>query len=163
MRVMVAAVVLLAGCSQQADTGNAGGAALEAAAIAAEVVRDPKGNALVGLYVRDTDQLCIVATPGGGHRIGVSVDYGDQGCSGTGAVTRSGDRLSVTFDAAPECRVEAQLDGDRVIFPAAVPGACARLCTDRASLAALEVDLLSEAVSEARSMRDRRGRELCGS
>lgn len=158
---MLAAVLLLGGCGQEAETGNAGGAALEAAAIAAGVVRDPQGSAMAGLYARDTDRVCILASDGGGYRIGASVDYGDQGCSGSGVVTRSGDRLSMTFDGAPECRFDARLDGDRIAFPAAVPGACARLCIGRASFAALEVDLLSEAGSEVKGMRDWRGRKLC--
>lgn len=160
MKRVAIAALLLAGCSQPADTGNSGGAALEEAAIAAGVVRDPDASALAGLYARDTDQVCIVAKDGG-YRIGASIDLGDQGCSAAGTVTRSGGRLNVAFDGAPGCAFEAQLDGDRIIFPATMPAGCERLCTDRASFAALEVDLLSEAVSEARSMRDRKDRELC--
>lgn len=160
MRLWLAAALLLAGCSKEVDTGNSGGAALEEAAIAAGVVRDPDAGSLAGLYTRDTDQVCIVAKDGG-YRIGASVDLGDQGCSAAGTVTRSGERLSISFDGAPGCSFDARLDGDRIVFPGAVPGACARLCTDRASLAAVEVDLLSEAATEAAAMRDRKDRELC--
>lgn len=158
---MVAAF-LLAGCAPDTDVGNDGGAALEQAAIAAGVVRDPAGAALAGFYARDTDQVCIIAA-GGGFRIGASVDYGSEGCSGSGAVTRSGERLLVSFDRAPGCTFDARMDGDRIVFPGDVPAACERLCSGRASLAALEVDLLSEAKSEAGGMRDRRGRKLCRS
>jgi len=162
VRLGFAAILLLAGCSEAVDTGNSGGAALEAAAIAAGVVRDPDAGTLAGLYTRDTDQVCIVAKDGT-YRIGASVDYGDQGCSASGTVTRRGERLSIGFDGAPGCNFEARMDGDRIIFPGAVPSACEALCTDRASLAAIEVDLLSEAQSEALAMRDRHGHTPCRS
>lgn len=162
MRIALVALLLLAGCAQEADVTNEGGAALERAAIAAGVVRDPQGTALAGLYARDTDQVCIVAA-GDGYRIGASVDYGDQGCSAAGRAVREGERLRITLDGAAGCSFEARLDGERIIFPGAVPAGCDVLCNGRASLAALEADLLSEAAAEAATMRDRRGRELCRS
>ena len=162
MRALFAVALLLAGCSEEADVANEGGVALERAAVAAGVVRDPQGSALAGLYARDTDQVCIVAAEDG-YRIGASVDYGGEGCSASGEVTRSGERLTITFDGAPGCRFDARLDGEQIVFPGAVPAACERLCSNRASFAALEADLLSEAASEAAAMRDVRGRELCRS
>ena len=85
MRIVLVAL-LLAGCGAAPDEGNVAGAALEEAAIARGVVRDPAATDIVGLYGRDTDQLCIVAS-GNGHRIGASVDYGDEGCSASGTVS----------------------------------------------------------------------------
>lgn len=155
------ALLVLAGCAQEADTGNAGGAALEDAAIAAGLVRDPASTDIAGLYALDTDKLCIVAAKSGGYRIGATVDYGEEGCSAAGTVTRSGEQLRVAFDGAPGCDFDARIDGDRIVFPGGVPAACEKLCTNRASLAALEVGLLSEAASEAAAMRDFRNKELC--
>ena len=162
LSAVLSAALIMCGCSAGPDTGNAGGAALEQAAIAAGVVRDPDTREIAGLYARDTDQVCIVAA-GDGYRIGASVDYGSEGCSAAGTVARDGERLRIAFDGAPGCRFDAEIDGDRIIFPGEVPAACERLCSNRASLAALEADLLSEAASEAAAMRDRRGRELCRS
>lgn len=163
MRLALAALITLTGCADQpVSADNAGGAALEQAAIATGVIRDPTALAIAGLYARDTDRVCIVAD-GGGHRIGASVDYGDQRCSAQGKVTRRGEVLQVTFDGVPGCEFAARIDQDRVVFPGQVPAACARLCTSRASLAGLEVDLLSEVAAEAAAMRDARGQRLCGS
>lgn len=164
MRAWPAALLLVAGCSPDAaGADQAGGAALEKAAIAAGVIRDPATTEIAGLYARDTDRVCIVPVKAGGYRLGASVDYGSETCSAAGSVTRSGERLRIAFDAAPGCSFDAQLDGDRIIFPGQVPTACERLCSDRASFAALEADLLSDALSEAAAMRDAKGTPLCRS
>lgn len=153
----------LAGCSQApgaADEADAG-PALERAAIAAGVVRDPASTDIAGLYARDTDRVCIVAGSVG-YRIGATVDYGGgQNCSARGTVARSGDALSV--DLGGGCAFDARLDGSTIAFPGRLPAACDRLCTDRASLTALEADLQSDAAAEASALRDARGKPLCGS
>lgn len=163
MRIMLAAALVLAGCSDNATADDAGGVALERAAIAAGVIRDPAAGELAGLYARDTDRLCIVAAGSGGYRIGASVDYGTEGCSARGTVTRSGETLRIAFDNAPGCSFDARLDQERVVFPGDVPAACERLCSPRASLAALEAELQSAVPSEAAAMRDRAEKVLCGS
>jgi hypothetical protein len=90
----------------------------------------------------------------------VVIDYGEgQGCSASGTVRRSGDRLRLVFG---DCRVEARFDGERISFPAEVPEACEALCTGRASLAALAVEQLSTSESEAATLRGRDGKLLCG-
>ncbi len=154
------AALLLAGCTQQpGTTGEDAGPELERAAITAGVVRDPEATDIAGLYARDTDRVCIA--PGGvGYRIGASIDYGGgQGCSARGTVARSGDALRVDFGG--DCTFEARLDGDTIVFPGSMPTACDKLCTDRASLTALEAELQSDAVAEATALRDAKGRSLC--
>ena len=132
---------------------------LETAAVLRGLVRDPSDVEPVGLYARDTDRVCVVRR-GGGYRIGAYVDYGEGiGCNGVGAASRSGERLRVTLGDG--CDFDARFDGDRVVFPAALPDACARLCGGRASFAALTVLRLSESASEAAAMRDARGRLPC--
>ncbi len=134
---------------------------LEAAAIEAGVIPDPNSSDITGLYARDTDRLCVVPTATA-YRIGVYVDYGeDQYCGGSGVVTRVGETLNVDFPAAPGCNFNARFEGDRIAFPGKVPDGCARLCSRRASLAALDVDRLSESVSEASTLRDAKGKLLC--
>ena len=135
---------------------------LETAAIAAGVIADPDGTDPTGLYARDTDRVCIIPARVD-FRIGVFVDYGEQqACSGSGAVTRAGESLHVRFDAAPGCDFDARFEGDRIVFPGRVPEACAKLCQGRASLAALNGERLSDSVSEASTLRDAKGRLLCG-
>lgn len=156
-------LIALAGCAREAPREDAAGEALERAAIAAGVVRDPAARDFAGLYARDTDRVCIVAARGG-YRIGASIDYGGgEGCGARGTVTRSGEALRVAFAGATGCSFDARLDQDRIVFPGEVPAACATLCSDRASFAALEVDLLSQVATEAVQLRDRTGRILCGS
>lgn len=163
MRAALLLVAALAGCSrapgvnEQADAGPA----LERAAIAAGVVRDPTATGLAGLYARDTDRLCIVGA-GPAYRIGAMVDYGSgQTCSARGSVTQSGELLGVDFGSG--CTFDARLDGATITFPGRLPAACDKLCTDRASLTALEVEQQSDAASEASALRDVRGKALCGS
>ncbi|WP_375394142.1 hypothetical protein [uncultured Sphingomonas sp.] len=162
MRFVALALLLLAGCSRH-DTavGNTDtpGGRLEAAALVRGLVPDP-GSPILGSWARDTDRVCIVpGRPGGDERIGALVDYGEgQGCAASGTVVRSGGRLDIRFGA---CRMTAIFDGERIIFPPEVPGACNQLCVGRASFAALAVDRQSGSVSEAATLRTPGGRSLC--
>jgi hypothetical protein len=136
---------------------------LESAAVERGMVRDPNDTDIAGLYARDTDRVCIVEDETG-YRIGAFVDYGDRiVCSGSGNVTRVGERLHVQLGAdADGCSFDARFDGDKIYFPGSVPDGCARLCARRASYAGLEVSRLSESAAEARAMRDSQGKLLCG-
>ncbi|MBX9795594.1 hypothetical protein [Sphingomonas sp.] len=163
MRAAVFALVLLAGCSGQGTQSNNGRATddLESAAIAAGVIADPKSVDITGLYSRGTDQLCIVPSATA-WSAGVTIDYGDnQSCSGQAKLTRSGETLRFSFDEAPGCAVDARFEGDRIVFPGQVPDACQRLCSRRASIAALDVERQSDTAAEAASLRDAKGKLLC--
>ena len=158
----LAGVLLLSACGEQAPApvADTPGARLEAAALARGLVSDPARASPVGSWARDTDRVCVTGT-GRDQRIGVVIDYGEgQGCSAGGTVRRAGDRLTVALGA--DCRFEAAFEGDRIVFPAAVPGGCAALCSGRASLAALDVERLSGSVSEAATLRGLDGAALCG-
>jgi hypothetical protein len=164
MRLM-AGLLLLAACSEQPQASTvvneAPASDLEAAAIQAGVIPDPNHSDVAGLYARETDRLCVVPR-GESYRIGLVVDYGEQHCGGSGVVTQAGERLGVTFPAVSGCSFQAQFEGDGIVFPGQVPDACAALCDGRASIAGLRVDRLSDSVSEASSLRDSKGRMLCG-
>lgn len=161
-RVLVGAALLatLASCPRTAPTVRATATPdLETAAILRGLVRDPADRDIVGLYARDTDRLCIVRA-GRGHRVGVTVDYGDgTGCSGAGTVSRAGETLRL--DLGRDCKIAARFDGDRIVFPVPVPDACTALCVRRATLAAIDVERLSESAAEAATMRDANGRTPC--
>jgi hypothetical protein len=98
-----------------------------------------------------------------GYRIGVFVDYGDKvRCSGSGTVTRAGEKLRLDLGGTG-CSFDARFEGDRIVFPGRLPDACRKLCTERASLAALDVSRLSDSIAEASTLRDGRGKLLCDS
>jgi hypothetical protein len=160
IRLAACALLLLAGChSAQPGTGATAGDQLEAAAVASGLVIDPATRSLTGSWARDTDRACIVPARDN-SRIGVVIDYGEgQNCAGRGTVRRAGDGLDIRLG---DCRIRAAFDGDRITFPGSVPQACERLCTGRASLAALTVDRLSDSASEAAMLRAADGRLLCG-
>ncbi|MEG8013230.1 hypothetical protein [Sphingomonas sp. 22R3R2A-7] len=77
-----------------------------------------------------------------------------------GVAEREGAALRLTFG---DCRIVAQYDGDRIVFPATVADACQALCTGRATLAAVTVDRQSMARSEALTLRSSKGTRLCSS
>lgn len=164
-RIGLGVLLVLAACSRgSAPTENKTAkqaTGLEAAAIQAGVIPDPNDTDITGLYARDTDRVCIV--PGASaYRVGVYVAYDErENCGGSGTATRSGENVRVQMDGAEGCGFDARFEGDRLVFPARVPDACQTICSHRASLAALDVDRLSESVSEASTLRDGKGRLLC--
>ena len=159
-------LVLAAGCSRAVPPTASNASAptgLEAAAIEAGVIPDPKNADITGLYTRETDRVCVVPAATA-YQIGVFVDYGDdQHCSGLGTVSRVGETLHVGFSDVDGCNFDARFEGDRIVFPGTVPEACRKLCSQRASIAGLTVDQLSNSAAEAATLRDARGRLLCPS
>jgi hypothetical protein len=140
---LFAALAVLAGChAPQSPQQQATPTGLEAAAIQAGIIPDPASTDITGLYAREADRVCIVPSATA-YRIGVTIDYDDsERCSGSGVVTRDGETLHVSFDAprsSSGCR-----------------------CQDRASIAGLALDRLSDSVSEAATLRGPRGKLLCG-
>lgn len=160
MRGVLFAALVATGCRQPPVATDSPGAQLEAAAVAQRLVADPGKVGLAGTWGSDTDRLCVVPA-GESLQIGAAIDYGDgQTCAGTGTMERAGQRLRVRLGA---CRFDATFDGERITFPAELPGACTRLCTGRASVSALSVERLSESTSEAAMLRGPNGRTLCSS
>lgn len=162
MRKALALVLLLGACHSAPPPNAAVPEDLEKAAIERGMVRDPRDSDIAGLYSRDTDRVCIVPD-GQGYKIGAFVDYGDKiTCSGTGTVTRVGEKLRIEMgDGDDKCGFDAKFDGDKIYFPGNVPDSCAKLCARRASYAGLEVSRMSESAAEAGAMRDSSGRQLC--
>ena len=165
MRRVAAFALLLAGCGEGAGpatpppTASAVAVPLEQAAIAAGLVPDP-GADPTGVYAREGDRVCVVPAATG-WRIGAvtEIDRANR-CAAAGTLARDGARLALDFGAG--CAFDARFEGDRIVFPAELPRDCARACTGRASLSALDVPMLSDAPAEARVMSDPRGRRLCG-
>lgn len=159
---MLLVALLLAGCDpEQTTVASSPGKRLEVAASAAGLVVDPATASEVGSWARDGDRLCVAPATDGNERIGALVEYGErQGCVAAGTVRRSDEQLDVAFG---DCKFAARFNGERIVFPATLPAACDRLCTGRASLAALSVTRVSSAASEARTLRSPQGKALCAS
>ena len=161
--VLLSAVLFASCSSQSTPDARPTPSTLEAAAIEAGVISDPASIDPTGLYARDRDKICVVPSATA-FRVGVYVDYGnDYFCSGSGEATRVGETLHVELTSAPGCSFDAKFDGDRIAVPGALPDACQKACSKRASLAGLNVERLSDSPSEAAALRDGRGRMLCGS
>ncbi|WP_231727508.1 MULTISPECIES: hypothetical protein [unclassified Sphingomonas] len=161
--LIIALAGLVSGCGGgegQGATAADAGAAIEAAAIRQGLVPPPGVANPVGVFVRETDRVCVVPA-GDRYRIGVTIDYGDGiGCTARGTVAQSGSALRIELG---DCAFDARIEGEEIAFPARIPTGCAALCRGRASLSALRVQRLSDAPAEAQLLRDPRGRLLCGS
>lgn len=158
-RALAALLLLLGGCERAPDAGEdaAAGRALEAAALNAGIVADAADAA--GVYAAGDDRVCLTRTAANRYRIGVSVDYGE----GQRCIARGTARGRATLDVAlaGECRLTVTRDGDRLLFPARTPAACAPLCQGRATFDALAIDRLSEAGGESARLRGADGQLLC--
>ena len=157
---MALALALLAGCDRPAPetTPRGGGAALEEAARERGLVAD--ASAPRGVFQTDTDRVCLLPAADD-IAIGASVDYGEgQRCVARGRATIGrGQALKVDFGG--DCRFEARLETERLVFPPVLPEACAAACVGRASLSAMSADRLSDAAAEAARTRGADGSLLC--
>ncbi len=154
----LALALLLAACERAPAVDDSPGGRLERAAVERGLVIGAAATGLTGSWASETDRLCIVPQ-GATLRVGATVDYGEgQACAAAGEVRREGDRLRVRFG---DCRFDAAFEGERITFPAELPEPCERFCAGRASLAALAVERLSDAASEAASLRSSSGKLLC--
>jgi hypothetical protein len=161
--VALLVLAVLGGCSDKQDAADrvsgGAGARLEQAAIATGVIRDPASTDLTGVYARDPEQVCVVPAAKD-FRIGVTLDYGEgQQCSASGTLVRDSDQLKV--DLGEGCTFDARFDGQGIAFPGALPDACKKKCSGRATMAGLTVDALSASLSEATALADAKGRALC--
>jgi hypothetical protein len=160
MRRLALALVLLTGCDRPTTVAKqpTGGAALEQAARERGLVA--AATAPSGVFQTDTDRVCLLPAPEG-VTIGASVDYGEgQRCVARGrAVLQSAQTLKVDFGG--DCRFDARLEAERLVFPPVLPEACAVACAGRASLSAITAARLSDASAEAARTRGADGSLLC--
>jgi hypothetical protein len=164
VRRMAALLLLLAGCGREAaepaQAVDGDGARLEAAARATGLVGDESRVAAVGAFDSGSDRVCLLPGGDGARRIGASLDLGEgQRCTARG--TASGRPLTVEFGR--DCRFVAQLESDRIVFPAVLPAGCEVWCEGRASLAALNAARLSDSAAEAARVQGADGEALCPS
>lgn len=165
MRPAAAALLLLLGACQReapapAKVEGGGGEALETAAKARGLIDDPGKIVPTGVYANGEDRVCVLPLADGSYRIGASVDLGEeQRCTARGSA-KGRDRLEVRIGG--ECRFVAEVDGDRIVFPATMDPACDRQCHGRSTLAALSAGRLSDSAAEAARTEGLDGEPLCG-
>jgi hypothetical protein len=169
MRIVILSLIALTACSADGEGQPGGGGNASAAAPAAAPADSPAPGriaTLAGLYEGGTGeqkhQMCIV---GGkeGERFGLVV-WGSNlnSCSGSGSVSRSGDRLRLVMAGDSACTIEASISGNTVKLPAETPSGCAYYCGANASLAGAELKQVGTSQSDAMKANDIVGDPLCG-
>lgn len=160
MRTCFLALVLLAGCGPQ-DKGGGN----ESDAPASKAVF-PASAGLTGLYeggsAPRTDQLCMIEAGKAPIRFGLVVwGANDHSCLGAGDAVREGDRLRLTMAGDSTCRIEARIEGDKILLPAQVPEGCAYYCGARARFAERTLTRKGADAAAARKATDLAGDPLC--
>lgn len=159
MRKYFLALLLVAGCGSQEEGGNQAGAPANAPAGAASA-------GLTGLYeggsAGQPDQLCMIDEGKAPTRFGLVVwGANNHSCLGAGEAVREGKTLRLTMAGNSTCRIEARIEGDRVVLPAAVPEGCAYYCGARARFAARTLTRTGSDEAAARKATDLAGDPLC--
>ena len=121
---------------------------------------------LTGLYEGSGDvpknQMCIVEEGKGAARFGLVVWGGGQhSCSGTGTVTRDGDRLRLAMAGDEACAIDATISGGTISLPTAIPQGCAYYCGARASLDGAAFARVAGGEAASRKATDLVGEPLC--
>ena len=161
MRRYVLALLLVAGCGSQEEAGN------QSSAPAPESGPPLSASAsLTGLYeggsASQPDQLCMIDEGEAPARFGLVV-WGaeNHSCLGAGEAVRESDRLRLTMAGDSTCRIEARIEGDRIVLPAVVPEGCAYYCGARARFAARTLTRKGADEAAARKATDLAGDPLC--
>ena len=153
------ALLLVAGCGSQEDSGNQASASAEAPSISASA-------SLTGLYeggnAGQPDQLCMIDEGKAPVRFGLVV-WGaeNHSCLGAGEAVREGDSLRLTMAGDSTCRIEARIEGGNIVLPASVPEGCAYYCGARARFAARTLTRKGADEASARKATDLAGDPLC--
>ncbi len=171
MKRIIIAVLLLAGCSSEEDRKQQAGPGSAASGGTAAPAAQPGDAAqlagLTGLYEGGEGdrrhQMCVVKGKGGEQRFGLVV-WGDSmhSCSGSGTVSREGDRLRLAMAGDSACTIEASISGTTVKLPGTVPEGCSYYCGARASLGGAELKQAGTTEQAAMRAKDIVGDPLCG-
>jgi hypothetical protein len=159
MRRHFLALLLVAGCGSQEEAGNQASAPESGPPLSASA-------SLTGLYeggsASQPDQLCMIDEGEAPARFGLVV-WGaeNHSCLGAGEAVREGDRLRLTMAGDSTCRIEARIEGDKIVLPAAVPEGCGYYCGARARFAARTLTRTGADEAAARKATDLAGDPLC--
>ena len=163
MKKLLVAFVLLAGCRGEPEEGNRAAAPRQSAPARAEPARI---GDLGGLYEgggAPKHQMCVVRGKGGEQRFGLVVWGGNMhSCSGSGTITRSGDKVRLAMAGDSACTLEAGISGKTIRLPQEAPQGCAYYCGARARLGGAELTQTGTTRDDALKAKDIVGDPLCG-
>ncbi|MFN3621132.1 MAG: hypothetical protein ACK4S7_12635 [Sphingorhabdus sp.] len=161
---------LLTGCGDGLPSlpggGESAGAALDARAIEAGIIPDPRKSDLAGRYETrgdiGVDKLCAVKKSSGSFDIGfLSVSGSESKCEGTGSARINGEKVEIILNGQADCKFTARYDGFELRFPAVVDSGCAQYCSDRASFSGTHYFMVEPGNSAARDTLGRDIERLC--
>jgi len=147
------AACFLAGCGGSgADSGGGAGSGAAASGLYAQTEGEHRG------------QFCMVEREGRAGSFGfITWGRGDANCSGSGAVRREGDRLTLLLDGDESCAFEAQFEDSIVRVTRSLSAECARYyCAGGATLDNARFFRSEEGSAAAAKARDVAGVPLCG-
>lgn len=169
MKKSLLLLFVVASCSpseeQQPQNGSAA-SSQPAAPVATADSPPARLSSLIGLYEGGAGerrhQMCVVEGEGGEERFGLVVWGANlHSCSGSGSVSRTGDRLRLTMAGDAACTMEASISGNSVKLPATTPSGCAYYCGERAGLAGAELTQTGTSEADAMKAKDLVGEALC--
>ena len=171
MKKLLVAALLLASCSASDDPEQkvGGNSAAPSAQMEGPSERSQPPEALAtlnGLYEgggrEPRHQMCVVKGQGGEQRFGLIVWGSNQhSCSGSGTVTRSGDKLRLAMAGDSACTIEASISGKTIKLPQTVPQGCAYYCGQCATLGGAELTQQGTTEQAAMRAKDLVGEPLC--
>lgn len=171
MKKLLFASLLLASCSGSDEPepkveGNSAAPAVQTKAQSERPETPTALATLTGLYEgggrEPRHQMCVVKGQGGEQRFGLIVWGSNQhSCSGSGTVTRNGDRLRLAMAGDSACTIEASISGKTIKLPDTVPQGCAYYCGQRASLRGAELTQQDTTEQSAMRAKDLVGEPLC--
>jgi hypothetical protein len=174
MKKSLVILALVAGCgasgernaSAPAPGGQPG--AKPAVVAAPEQAGSPagEGTSLLGLWQsgggKQPNQLCVVRH-GDTPQFGIVVWGANmRSCSGAGTLNRDGDRVSLTMTGDSACRIDAKLEGGRLVLPGSLPQGCAYYCGAGAKLENVAFSRIGSSPADAARAKDLAGDPLCG-
>ena len=143
------------------------------------LITDPDQLDLQGVYetrsALGTDRFCAIGNRDAGYEIGVLAVFGrDSQCEARGRATINGDELQIELNEHPEgevsgaegeaikaCQFTAFFDGTVVRLPGELPKVCDSICSDRASFAGVNFQLVEQGLPAATRTRGRGFKRLC--
>jgi hypothetical protein len=167
MKMLLIALLILAGCSRGEEQGGGNASGQGSAGTSAAAPGSPgRIGTLMGLYeggdVDPKNQLCMVENEGETPRFGLVVWGSNQhSCSGSGTAERSGDRLALKMAGDEACTIEARISGKSILLPGSVPDGCAYYCGANARLTAARFDQVGTGRDDAAKAKDLVGDPLC--
>lgn len=164
MKKLFIPLFLLAGCGAAGDPPDANSSVSAAKGGAPAAAVQTAG--LTGLYEggsgQTRNQMCILDRGAGDSRFGLVVWGANMhSCSGSGSVTRQGDRLRLSMAGDSTCTLDARIEGGTVTLPASTPAGCSYYCGARASLTNASFRRTGNTAADAMKARDLVGDPLC--